>query len=346
MEPDVACIEAAARTLAVANKWEQVGELAQELGGAIGALQTAVLAAAVAAAATPPPPIHLPPLPALLEAEEAPQKPPPTADELRHGNAVLQKRLKGVMRDLAQISQQGGPRAAGAERATHEVTRLMAEHDVLRQSSVASGLKHLAAEHELRLVRAEQARLDAEEATSPEAAYVRGMERQLKDDVVRYGRLRDEYLLAERRGWEQLLGAVEHISASTAEARAYRNGSEPWRKLNLQVSTVNDSPPGPGPGRHRGLGGGRPGGPRSRYSSSTGRFNERSEPPPKPTGEGRPFTSPAKIGSPGGGGGLARPASVPNSLLYNTGPLRTGTNQLFMLPHGLAWQTRGASPQK
>ena len=312
-----------------------VGELAQELGGAVGALQTAVLAAATAAAATPPPAIHLPPLPA-LEPEEPPK--PPSADELRHGNAVLQRRLKAVMRDLEHIKNQGGPKAASAERATHEVTRLMHEHDLLRQSRVASTLKHMSVAQELRLVRAEQARLDAEETDSPEAAYVRGMERQLKDDLVKYGRLRDEYLLAERQGWERILGAVTHISASTAEARAYRNGSEPWRKLNLHVGS--DSPPGR-------LGGGRPGGPRNRYSASTGRFNEKPEPPPKPTGEGRPFTSPAKIGSPGGGA-LPRPSSVPNSLLYNTGPLRTGTNQLFMLPHGLGWQSRspGTPPQK
>ena len=137
---------------------------------------------------------------------------------------------------------------------------------------------------------------------------------------------------------------MTHVSAPTpGAARAYRDGPEPRRKLNLHVG--NDAPPGR-------LGGGLPAGgpvsfPRHRYPSSTGRFNEKPAPPPRPTGEGRPFTSPAKIGSPGGGGGLARPSSVPHSLLSGTGQLRTGTNQLFMLPHDLA-QVRsfGTLPRK
>ena len=87
---------------------------------------------------------------------------------------------------------------------------------------------------------AEQARLDLE-ATGGAAdlAYLRHLERQKQDDVVRWARRLDELKLAQQRGWEAITSAVRHVMP--AEARSLNPGPDQppsWRASPTRLSVA------------------------------------------------------------------------------------------------------------
>ena len=179
----------------------------------------------------------------------------------------------------------------------------------------------------------EQARLDLEETGgSTDLAYLRHLERQMQDDIVRWARRLDELQLAQQRGWEAITTAVRHVMP--AEARSFHQGLEPWRgdpptwrATRLSVA---------GGALRPGSSGGASAVPRT---PTTGRSCGASSPTLGAPSDRRPMTSPAGMsrarepiyvnGRPASVQ-MARPASQP--FLYTVGPLRHGKNDIFM--HG------------
>ena len=190
----------------------------------------------------------------------------------------------------------------------------------------------------------EQARLDLE-ATGGAAdlAYLRHLERQKQDDVVRWARRLDELKLAQQRGWEAITSAVRHVMP--AEARTLNPGPDQppsWRASPTRLSVA-------GGALRPGSSGGVSAVPRTPI---TGRSCGASSPTLGTPSDHRPMTSPAGMSrarEPMNVNGrpasvqAARPTSQP--FLYTVGPLRHGKNDIFM-PGRATVRERAASGRR
>ena len=190
----------------------------------------------------------------------------------------------------------------------------------------------------------EQARLDLE-ATGGAAdlAYLRHLERQKQDDVVRWARRLDELKLAQQRGWEAITSAVRHVMP--AEARSLNPGPDQppsWRASPTRLSVA-------GGALRPGSSGGVSAVPRTPI---TGRSCGASSPTLGTPSDHRPMTSPAGMSrarEPMNVNGrpasvqAARPTSQP--FLYTVGPLRHGKNDIFM-PGRATVRERAASGRR